>query len=479
MAKKVIWTPTPKQTKMFMRGENEAFYGGAAGGGKSDYLVVDALRDVKVPTYKGLILRKTYPQMLEIEEKCHWLFKKLYTGAKYNASKHIWYFPSGAKIVLGSMQHTKDKHKYQGHEYDFIGFDELTHFTYEEYSYMQSRNRPSGPGTRVRMRGTGNPGGIGHGWVKQYFVQAAPPETTNWRYHKINMPDGSVKKYWLSSAFVPSSVFDNPHILERDPLYMAKLANRGEAEMNALLYGNWDSYEGQVFTEWKNDPEHYLDKRWTHVIEPFNIPPHWPIIRSFDWGYAKPFSVGWFAVDEDGRYYHIYELYGCTGKPNVGVKWEVRQIAQKIREIEMHVPNIKGRTVYGVADPSIFSEQNGNSYARMMEDYYVFWNPGDNTRIAGKQQFHRRLAFDDRGIPMFYCFKNCTEFIRTIPNLVYSEKKVEDIDTEAEDHIYDMARYALQENVIGETESVLSNPSAVYNPLDIGNISTREPMIYL
>ncbi len=477
MSKNVIWKPTPKQMRMFARGENEGFYGGAAGGGKSDYLIVEAARELKVPNYKGLILRKTFPQLQELEERCQWMYPRLYPGAKYNASKHIWHFPSGARIILGSLHHPAQKYKYQGQQYDFIGFDELTHFTFEEYSYLQSRNRPSGPGTRVRMRSTGNPGGVGHGWVKQYFVQAAPPETTKWTSHKIVMPDGHLQKFWLSSVFVSSSVFDNPHLLKNDPLYMAKLANRGEAEMNALLYGNWDSYEGQVFTEWKNDPEHYLDGKFSHVIEPFGIPPHWPVIRSFDWGYAKPFSVGWFAVDPDGRYYHIYELYGCTGKPNVGVKWEVSQIARKIREIEKYEPNLKGREIRGVADPSIFAEQNGNSYARMMSDQGVYWNPGDNTRIAGKQQFHRRLKFDENGRAMLYVFKNCTEFIRTIPNLVYSEKKVEDIDTETEDHIYDMARYALQENVIGERESVLNNPTAVYDPLDI-TPSRKEEFIF-
>lgn len=477
MAKNILWTPTSKQERMFIRGEDEGLYGGAAGGGKSDYLVVDALRDVKVPTYKGLILRKTFPQLLEIEEKCNWLYPRVFPGAKYNASKHIWHFPSGSKIVLGSMQYAKDKHKYQGHEYDFIGFDELTMFTYEEYSYLQSRNRPSGPGTHVRMRATSNPGGIGHGWVKQYFVQAAAPESTNWRSQKIIMPDGNTKKFWLSSVFVPSSVFDNPHLIKNDPLYMAKLANRGEAEMNALLYGNWDSYEGQVFVEWRDDREHYLDRKWTHVIEPFRIPPTWRIIRSFDYGYTKPYSVGWFAVDGDGRYYRIQEDYGCADKPNTGVKRTVAEIAQRILEFEHNDPNLKGRHVYGVADPAIFAETNGNSIANIFTQCGVYFNPGDNTRLAGKMQFHNRLAFDEGGVPMLYIFSNCRDFIRTFPNLVYSEKYVEDIDTEAEDHAYDEARYALQENIIGDRVNALPAP-VCYDPLDIGKRSKSEFIYY-
>ncbi len=471
-----IWVPTEKQSRMFVRGENEGFYGGAAGGGKSDYLVIDAAREAYVPTYKGLIVRKTFPQLMEIEEKCFRFYPKIDSGAKYNASKHTWTFSSGGKVILGSMQHSKDKYKYQGHEYDYIGIDELGMFTWEEYSYLQSRNRPSGPGTHVRMRATGNPGGIGHGWVKKYFVTAGEPEQTVWRKHDIVMPDGSVKRIWLSSVFVPSKVFDNPHLIENDPLYLAKLSNRGTADRNALLYGSWDSYEGQVFVEWRNDENRYYDRKWTHVIKRFLIPPSWKIIRSFDWGYSKPFSVGWWAVDNDGRYYRIREWYGCDSTPNTGVSMPVHKIAEGIREIESTDENLKDRYIYGVADPAIFSENGGPSQAGDMEKCGVYWNKGDNSRIAGKQQFHRRFCFDQNGVPMIYIFDTCTEFIRTIPNLVYSEKKVEDIDTETEDHIYDESRYALMENIISPRESAIYAP-VNYDPLDIGKPSRLEKYI--
>lgn len=169
---RTIWTPQPKQIEFLQRGEYEAFYGGAAGGGKSDSLLMEALRQVHLPNYRALIMRKTFPQMTELIDRSEELYPQAFPGAKFNGSEHVWKFPKGAKIYFGSMQYTKDKTKYQGKHFDFIGFDELTHFTYDEYAYLFSRNRPSGPGTRVYMRATGNPGGVGHGWVKSRFITA-------------------------------------------------------------------------------------------------------------------------------------------------------------------------------------------------------------------------------------------------------------------------------------------------------------------
>ena len=150
-------------------------YGGAAGGGKSDCALAEALRQVEIPHYRGLILRKTFPQLTELMDRSTEIYRRAYKKARFNESKHVWTFPSGAKIFFGSMQYTKDRTNYQGKRYDFIDFDELTQFLWEEYSYLFSRNRPNGPGTRCYMRGQANPGGVGHGWVKERFITAAQP----------------------------------------------------------------------------------------------------------------------------------------------------------------------------------------------------------------------------------------------------------------------------------------------------------------
>ncbi|MEG2000199.1 MAG: terminase family protein, partial [Evtepia sp.] len=180
MKDEIIWTPQARQIAFQQRGEYEALYGGAAGGGKSEALIHEAIRQAYIPTYKALILRKTFPQLAELIDKSQNYYPKAFPSAKYNEQKHAWLFPSGAKVIFGSLQYAKDKTKYQGQAYDFIAFDELTHFTWDEYSYLFSRNRPNGSGTRCYIRATANPGGIGHGWVKQRFISAAPPMTTIW-----------------------------------------------------------------------------------------------------------------------------------------------------------------------------------------------------------------------------------------------------------------------------------------------------------
>lgn len=465
---RVIWQPQPRQAAFLARPEPEALYGGAAGGGKSDALLAEALRQVHIPHYRALILRKTYPQLTDLIDRSAAIYGAAFPGAVYNATARCWTFPSGARICFGGMQYGKDRTNYQGKAYDYIAFDELTHFSWEEYSYMLSRNRPSGPGTRVYMRAATNPGGVGHGWVRQRFVAPAPPMTPITERYTVTGPDGRLIRLARSRVFVPSTVFDNRILLQNDPQYLASLAALPQAERQALLYGRWDSFEGQVFTEWRDDPAHYQDQRWTHVIEPFAIPAWWKIWRGYDFGYSRPFAVGWYAADDEGRLYRIREYYGCTDTPNTGLRIDPAEQARRIREIETTDPLLKGRKIEGVADPAIFDESRGESIAAMMErsPCFLHWYPGDNTRLAGKMQFHYRLAFDPEGRPMLQVFNTCRHFIRTIPNLVYDTADVEDIDTRQEDHIYDECRYVLMENPLSPRARSVPPPPAD-DPLEL------------
>lgn len=286
-------------------------------------------------------------------------------------------------------------------------------------------------------------GGIGHAWVKARFIDGAKPgETVT---EEITVKG---KKYERTRTFIPASVFDNQILLDNDPDYVAILGSLPEAERKALLYGDWNSFSGQVFAEFRNNPEGYESRRWTHVIKPFEIPKHWRRYRSFDFGYSKPFAVQWWAVDTEGRVYLYRELYGCTKDPDTGVKWEPSRIARKIKDIENEFE--KGNTIIGIADPAIWDASYGeeSSPANMMERHGIYFDKGDNTRLSGKMQMHYRMAFDEEGYPMLYVFDTCKDTIRTIPALVYDETRVEDVDTRGEDHLYDTARYFLMSDPI-------------------------------
>ena len=444
--------------------EYEVLYGGAAGGGKSDAIVVEALRQVDNPNYRAIIFRKTFPQCRELIIKSLRIYKAAFPRAVYNGSEHSWTFPSGAKIYFGSMPNSTSYLNYQGLSFSFIAFDELTHFTQEEYEYLISRNRADGEGLRVYIRATANPGGIGHGWVKQRFIDAAPPNATHYVKSTVIDKDGVSHEVQRSRIFIPSSVFDNQALLKNDPNYLANLALLPEAKKNALLYGDWNSYEGQVFAEWRNDQNGYTTKRYTHVIEPFEIPATWRRYRTFDYGYSRPFAVQWWAVDYDGRAYLYRQWYGCTDTPNTGLKMEPTEIAAEIRKYEQTFE--RDHQIYGVADPAIWDESRGKdgTIISMFEREGVFFDKGKHDRLSGKMQCHYRMRFDKTGRPMMYVFKSCKDFIRTIPNLIYDVKKVEDVDTACEDHDYDAMRYFFMEvplaSEMPEVRKVID-----YNPL--------------
>ena len=466
---KTIWTPQPKQAEFMSRAEDEVLYGGAAGGGKSDALVIEALRQIHIPHYKGLILRKTFPELTDLIDKSQLYYRRLPERPVYNTSSHTWKFPSGAQIIFGSLQHEKDKHKYQGKAYDYIAFDELTHFTQAEYEYLKSRNRATGSGTREYIRATANPGGIGHGWVKERFITAEIPGKTIWEKISVDV-NGYKVNGWKSRVFIPSNVFDNQRLLENDPDYLIRLASLPESERKALLYGDWDSFSGQYFTEWRNLPEHYKDRKWTHVIEPFEIPAHWPIYRSYDYGYAKPFAMTWYAHSDDGILYQIAELYGTTGDPDVGIRWTVDEQFREVARIEREHPLLRGKHILGVADPAIFAEDGGISIAdTAAKNHRIYLNKADNNRIPGWQQMRYRMQFDDKGYCRYYVFNTCRHTIRTIPGLIHSTRIVEDLDTTGEDHIADTIRYICNAHIVKPIKRTPPQRIITDDPLDMFN----------
>jgi len=253
--------------------------------------------------------------------------------------------------------------------------------------------------------------------------------------------------------------------MESDPDYIRKLEALPPKLRKAWLDGDWNIFEGQFFEDFIDKPEHYLDRQWTHVIEPFDPPKSWTIYRSFDFGYSKPFSCAWWAVDYDGRLYRILELYGCVkNEPDTGVKWAPDEIFSEIHRIETEHRWLKGKRILGIADPAIWDASHGISIAETAERHGVYFDPGDHKRLPGWMQVHYRLQFDENGIPMMYVFSNCKAFIRTIPLLTYDEHKPEDIDTKQEDHVADEVRYMCMAYPI-KPEQERERKAEIYDPL--------------
>lgn len=418
-----IDAPSEKQ-KLFLKANTKhVAFGGARGGGKSWSVRTKAkLLAVKYPGIKCLIVRRTYQELLN--NHINMLTAELNGIAGYNKSEKVFNFVNGSSIKLGYCGCDRDLLQYQGAEYDVIFLDEATQLSeYQMKSFTACLRGVNDFPKRIYY--TCNPGGQGHQYIKRIFIDR--------RYE-----DGEVPEDY---TFIQSLATDNKALMESQPDYIRQLEALPPKLREAWLYGSWDVYEGQFFEEFRDDPAHYGDRRYTHVIQPFEIPDGWQRYRSFDWGYNHPFSCGWWAVDYDGVIYRILELYGCTKTPNEGVKWTPDKVFSEIHRIECEHPWLRGKNIQGVADPAIWNAETGESLAERAAKYRVYFGKGDHERIAGWMQMHYRMSFDGNGYPMMYVFCNCKAFIRTIPLLMYDDYKPEDLDTKGEDHVADETRY--------------------------------------
>ena len=422
----VINIPEPNEKqKLFLADQHRhVAYGGARGGGKSWAVRVKAiLLCMRWAGIKILIVRKTYKELTN--NHIVPLQQMLPTSvARYNKTEKVFTFCNGSTIWFGYCNNDADLDQYQGAEYDVIFFDEATQL---QEMWLKKINlavrQPNGLPKRTYY--TCNPGGPSHNYIKRLFVER--------KYEKDEIPE--------NYSFTQALVTDNKVLMEMSPEYKAELEALPPKLREAWLYGSWDIFEGQFFEDFMDMPEHYGDRQWTHVIDPFPIDPSWKIYRSFDWGYNKPFSCGWWAVDHDGVVYRILELYGCTQTANEGVKWTPPQVFAEIHRIETEHEWLAGKKIIGIADPAIWDAETGESIADVAAKHQVYFQPGDHKRIPGWMQVHYRLAFDENGFPMMYVFSNCKAFIRTIPLLQYDEHKPEDLDTDGEDHVADEVRY--------------------------------------
>lgn len=435
-----IPAPNAKQRMFLDAATKYVAYGGARGGGKSWVVRVQALRYAfKYPGIEQVIVRHTYDELYKNHIK-PLLAMVPREARQYNDSKKELRFPNGSVLSFTYCSNDKDLDHFQGVEYDVLYIDEATQYTEEQFRTMAACVRSATAGKPRRIYLTCNPGGIGHTWMKRLFIDRA--FSTNERAEEY--------------SFIQAKAQDNKALMRANPDYIPQLEALPPKKRAAWLDGDWDIFEGQFFEDFQSRPdmkaarEHGVNesaetlteqRRWTHVIEPFEIPRGWNICRSYDFGYGKPFSCAWWAVDFDGTLYRIMELYGCTETANEGVRWTPDQQFRKIRETETTHPWLKGKNITGVADPAIWDSSRGESIAETAARYGVYFTPGDNNRIPGWMQCHYRLQFDENGYSRMYVFSNCKAFVRTVPLMLYSSTQTEDLDTKLEDHVCDEWRY--------------------------------------
>lgn len=390
---------TKKQKAFIDSTQSEVLFGGAAGGGKSYGQVVDALLfAIKYPTSKQLILRRTFS---ELDKSLIRLSLSLYPKEIYsfNQSSHTGRFKNGSIIDFGYCAAEFDVYQYQSAEYDVIRFDELTHFTESQYIYLISRVRGANDFPK-QIKSSTNPGGIGHGWVKSRFVDPSPAGV------------GFIGDDGMDRIFIPSLLDDNAFLLKGDPKYRERLLALPEREKKALLYGDWNIFEGQYFTEF--DPAR-------HIVTPFEIPRGWRKYRTIDYGLDR-LACLWIATSPDGNSY-VYREF-C--KSNLTISQATKEILDRTPDSE---------EIYAtLAPPDMWhrSQESGKSKAALFSEYGLNFTKTSNDRECGWLAVKEMLIGGD-GRQAIYFFSTCTEIIKCLPALTVDKIRPTDCATEPHD----------------------------------------------
>ena len=437
----MTWKPQiGPQAAFVTSGVFELVYGGARGGGKTDGALGDFALHARNhgAAARGLLVRRSRVALEPTIARAKAIFRP--EGAVWRQARSRFEWPSGATLYFRYLDNDADADNYQGHDYSRVYVEELTQFPNPGPVDKLKATLRSAAGAPCGFRATCNPGGAGHNWVKARHIDPGPWKLTPEPFR--NPFTGEVTT--LARTFIPARLADNPRLIANDPAYVPRLQQSGSASLvKAWLEGDWSVIEGAFFDKWSA----------RNIVAPFAIPGDWTRVRGFDWGYAAPFSVGWWAVAGDdtrlmdgrtiprGALVRYREWYGA-GRGGEGLRLEAEAVAAGILERE------RGETIrHPVADPSIFAENGGPSIAERLRRAGVRFMPADNTRVgkagalSGWDQMRARIGGQD-DIPMLYVFDTCRDFIRTVPVLQHDPMRPEDLDTAGEDHIADETRYA-------------------------------------
>ena len=480
----VIWEPqSGPQTALLACPIFEVFFGGARGGGKTDGMLGEWVshQDLYGSAAIGLMVRRSLTQLIETIERSKQLFTPL--GAKFHEQEKVWRFPNGSRLRFAYLERDSDADAYQGHSYTRVYVEEIGTFPSPAPILKLMATLRSGSGVPCGFRATGNPGGPGHQWVRARYIDPAP---LGWKTITESFTNPWTKEtISRDRVYIPSKLQDNRYLGAE---YVANLQMVGNASLvKAWLEGDWSVIEGAFFPEFQESK---------HIIAPFTIPDSWLRFRSCDWGSARPFSVGWWAVTGDdfqlgqtqsyinssnggnvgrenplaidgqryagsnygalsarslprGSLIRYREWYGAS-QPNIGLKLPAEDVAEGIVSRETDEPkNAEGKPniTYGVIDPAAYISDGGPSIAERMARRGVLFRRADNARVAargalgGWDQLRARLVGDGER-PMIYFTSNCIDSIRTLPALQHDTNRPEDVDSEGEDHAPDEIRYA-------------------------------------
>jgi Phage terminase large subunit len=461
---KVIWRPQAGPQKAYVDCPfAEVFLGGARGGGKTDAVLGKwALEEQRYgERFNAIGFRRTTVSFEDAVERAKQIYIPL--GAKFTDKPARFRMPNGGRVGFGYLDNLDDAHHQQGKNLTHAWIEEAGQYPGPEPIDRLFGALRSVSGVPIQLTLTGNPGGAGQHWIAKRYGLIPFPRGPKVVSRKL--PDGSTHRM----AVIPSRITDNKLLIQSDPKYVSRLQLVGSpALVKAWLEGDWSAIDGAFFPEWSTE---------RHVISPFTIPSDWLRFRSADWGSARPFSIGWWAVVGDdyslsgqltrdlslprGALIRYREWYGSSS-PNVGLKLSAEEVADGVREREIHEPHDRhsnSGVSYGVMDPAAFASDGGPSIAERMADHGVNFRRADNKRVrtigalGGWDQVRSRLigtgvrtpsgAIDwSAGAPMIYLFSTCVDSIRTLPVLQHDRDRPEDVDTDSEDHAPDEIRYA-------------------------------------
>lgn len=459
-----VWQPQAGSQELFLSCPIfECLYEGTRGPGKTDALLMDYLQHVGTglgPDWRGILFRRSHPELADVIAKSQKWFKRIFPGAEFNKVEKTWTFPDGEQLLLRHIKTVDDYWNYHGHAYPWIAWEELTNWADDgAYRKMMSCSRSSNPKVPRKYRATANPYGVGHNWVKRRFRL---PSHRGVVIRDARDTEGELEPPRVA---IHGHIMENRILLDADPQYISRLraAARNPSELKAWLKGDWDIVAGGM-----------LDDVWNpkkHVLDPFPIPNTWRVDRSFDWGSSRPFSVGWWAESDGstvelpngrklatvrGDLFRIAEWYGADPKePNTGLRMTAANIALGIKEREAKMLQsglIKRLVSPGPADNAIWDAEPGvPSIAADMQGKGIHWERSDKSPGSRKQGWlqMRKLLEDaqkpvPREQPGMFIFRNCHQWLDLVPVLPRDDHDLDDVDTDAEDHLGDETRYRVR-----------------------------------